>query len=285
MAPVESDSETLIEPASRFQLVRWRELWVYRDLLWLLVWKEIASRYKQTLLGPVWFVIQPLLTTLVFTIVFFRVGHIGTAGIPPILFYFCGLLFWSYFSSTVTSTVFGIANNANLFSKVYFPRLIVPLAGAISNLAAFAIQAALFAAMYAAYKFTPVAASFGVSPQIVLLPLVLLQFAALSLGFGLCIAALTARYRDLGLISGFLVQLWMYATPVIYPFERIPPRLRSLAARNPAAMPAECARHLLLGGGDITAPRLALSVALSLGVLLAGLAAFSRAERNFIDIL
>ena len=277
--------EIVIRPTEGFSAIDLREVWAYRDLLWLLVWRDISVRYKQTVLGPLWFVIQPVLTTLVFTLVFGKVAQIPTAGVPPLLFYLCGLLAWNYFSQTFQSTSTTLVSNAGLFGKVYFPRLIVPLSGVLSNLAAFGIQFITFAGFFAAFKFTASADSFGLKPSFVLFPLALVQLAALSLGIGLWFAALTAKFRDFAVLAGFLVQLWMYATPVIYPLSRIPERWQPLVALNPMTMPVECFRHMLLGAGTPTAPLLALSVCMTLLTLISGVLMFKRVERTFVDIV
>ncbi len=265
--------EVVIEPRGRLQLVPWAELREYRDLLWQLVWRDLTARYRQTILGPLWFLLQPALTTAVFVLLS-RVARIGTGGVPATLFYLCGLLPWSYFASSFNSTAATLANNASLFGKVYFPRLLLPLSGVLSNLAALGIQGALFAVVYAVFKQTASGASFGATGSALLLPLVIAQVAALSLGVGLWLAALTARYRDFGLLAGFALQIWMYATPVLYP----------LAALNPMALPEEWTRRMLLGTGVGDVRLGAISVGMSALALVGGLAAFSRAERTFVDI-
>ncbi len=282
MSPSE---ETIIEPTRGFRFTPWRDLYAYRDLLWLMVWRDIVARYKQTILGPLWFIVQPLLTTFVFTLVFDRMAGIPTGGVPPTLFYLCGLLPWSYFAQTFQSTSSSLVQNAGLFGKVYFPRLIVPLSAVLSNVVAFVIQLGSFAAFFVIYKFTNDAATFGLSPTAALLPLVLLQVAALSLGVGLWLAAITVRFRDFAVLATFLIQLWMYATPIIYPLARVPARFQLVAALNPMTMPVEAFRHMLL---HTPAPDLryyVLSVATTLLALLTGLAAFQRAEKNFVDVL
>ena len=277
--------EIVIEPTHGRRAFAWREIWAYRDLLWLLVWRDFTARYKQTVLGPLWFILQPMLMTVVFTIVFGKFAGIKTANTPPILFYLCGLLAWNYFAQTFQSTSATLVNNAGIFSKVYFPRLIVPLSGVISNLTSLVIQAATFAAIYGAYQLIGLPAGTGMRWEALLLPLVVLQIAALGLGLGLWLAALTARYRDFTVLSGFLVQLWLYATPIIYPLQSVPLGWRSVVLSNPMTMPVECFRYTLLQAGDPTLAGIALSAILTLTLLVTGLRVFQRVESTFVDVV
>jgi lipopolysaccharide transport system permease protein len=278
--------EIVIEPTHGFRFFDWRELLAYRDLLGLLVWRDFATRYKQTILGPLWHVFQPLLTTLIFTIVFSQVAELPTDGLPPTLFYLCGLLAWNYFSQTFNSTSSTLVANAGLFGKVYFPRLIVPLSGVISNVVSFLIQLASFFAILIIYRESHPGTT--VAPRweaIVLLPLVLLQLAAFSLGIGLWLAALTTKFRDFTVLSGFMIQLWMYLTPIILPLAKVPPQWHIYVALNPVTMPVECFRHLLLGTGWINVPLLIVSIAATLLALVTGLLVFQRVEKTFVDVV
>lgn len=284
-APASERPEIVIEPTRGLRAFAWRDIWAYRDLLWLLVWRDFATRYKQTVLGPLWFIFQPLITTLIFTVVFGGFAKIPTAGVPAMLFYLCGLVPWGYFSQTFQSTSTTLVANAALFGKVYFPRLVVPLASALSNLLAFAIQLATFGVFYAIYKFSPHAATFGARWDLALLPLYLLHVAALSFGIGLWLAALTAKFRDFTVLATFLVQLWLYATPVIYPLSQVPEKWRLLVALNPMTMPVECFRHALLGAGSPTGPLLALSLGITFVLLASGVAIFQHVEKTFVDVI
>src|SRR6516165_5296704 len=238
MLQLPSNYEIVIRPTRGWFHLNLADLWRYRDLLLLLVHRDFVARYKQTILGPAWYVLQPLLTTVVFSIIFGGIAKIPTDGLPPILFYLTGLLGWNYFAQTFQSTSGTLVVNAGLFGKVYFPRLIVPLSAVISNLVALAIQFATFLAAWIYFKlFTDAGELFGFSVGIVWLPLVLFQVAALSLGVGLWLSALTAKYRDFTFLSGFIIQLWMYATPVIYPLSQIPEKWRWIAVLNPMTMP------------------------------------------------
>jgi lipopolysaccharide transport system permease protein len=277
-------TETVIAPTSGWRFLNTRELWAYRDLLWLMVWRDLASRYKQTVLGPLWFIVQPLVTTMVY-LVFNKVARIDLGAMPPTLFYLGGLLAWNYFAQTFQSTSVTLVNNAGLFGKVYFPRLIVPLSAVISNLLALAIQLATFTGFYLAYKTTAAAGTFGVSWTVVLLPLLVLQVAAFSLGVGLWIAALTAKFRDFSIVAGFMIQLWLYATPVIYPLKQVPEKWRGLIALNPMTMPVEGFRAALLGTAFPGAGLCALSVGLTLAVVATGVLVFQKIEKNFVDVI
>lgn len=284
MLHVSSDYELVIRPTRGWLHLDLVEVWRYRDLLLLLVHRDFASKYKQTLLGPVWFVLQPLLMTVVFTIIFSKVVNIPTDGLPPVLFYLAGLLGWSYFAQTFLSTSGTLIANAGLFSKVYFPRLVVPLAAVISNLLAFGLQLGTFLCFWVYYKFlTASGTNFGLSGAIVFFPLLVVQIAALGLGVGLWLTALTAKYRDFAHLSAFLIQLWMYATPVIYPMSQIPESWRWLVVLNPMAMPVENIKYMLLGQGVVLGEYLAVSFGVTMLLLLSGLFVFNKVEKTFVD--
>lgn len=261
-----------------------RSIWRYRDLVWLLVRRDFVSKYKQTILGPLWFVIQPLTMTLVFTVIFGHVAGLSTDGLPPLLFYLCGQLGWNYFAQTFGSTSTSLLANAALFSKVYFPRLVVPVAALISNLFAFLIQALTFFAFFIYFKFTPSAGSYTLTWHAVMLPLLVLQTAVLSLGVGLVMSVLTAKYRDLSHAMTLLVQVWMYATPVIYPLSEVPAGWRWVAAINPMTPIVESYRLLLLGTGTVEPLQLACSIGATIALAAAGLVSFGRIEKTFVDI-
>ena len=261
-----------------------REIVDYRDLLFLLVRRDFVAKYKQTLLGPLWFIIQPLLTTLVFTIVFGNVAKIPTDGLPPVLFYLCGLLGWGYFAQTFNTTSTTFVTNAPLFGKVYFPRLIVPLSVTISNLLAFGLNLIIFVGFLTYFK-TSTSAGGSLQPGwlLLLLPLLIVQVAATALGVGLWVSALTAKYRDLTHLSAFLVQLLMYATPVIYPLSQIPQEWRWLVALNPMTMIVENFRLMFLGQATASVPLTCLSASVTALLLITGVLLFQKTERTFID--
>jgi lipopolysaccharide transport system permease protein len=277
------EHEIIIRPSRSWLELGIGDLWHYRDLLVILVYRDFSVKYKQTILGPAWFVLQPLLTTVVFTIIFGGIAKIPTDGLPPELFYMAGLIAWNYFAQTFQATSMTLVNNAGLFGKVYFPRLIVPLSAVISNLLAFALQLGVFLCLWLYYKFLTPASGFAISPAIVYFPLLLVQLAVLSLGAGLWISSLTGKYRDFAYLSAFLIQLWMFATPVIYPFSQIPEAWRAVAALNPMTVPVEAMRYMFLGKGTVALTYLLISVSVTLVILLSGAMLFSRVERTFVD--
>lgn len=277
--------EITLRPDRRWLDLDLRSIWQYRDLLILLVWRDFVAKYKQTILGPLWFIIQPLTMTLVFTVIFGHVAGLSTDGLPPLLFYLCGQLGWNYFAQNFSANSATLVSNAGLFSKVYFPRLVVPLAALISNLFAFLIQAVTFGAFFIYFKFTPQAGSYGLTWHVVLVPLLVLHTAILSLGVGLLMSALTAKYRDLSHASTLLIQVWMYATPVIYPLSKVPPNWRWVAAVNPMTPIVESYRLLLLGTGTVEPLHVASSIVVTLALAVAGLLLFGRIEKTFVDIV
>jgi lipopolysaccharide transport system permease protein len=282
--PRNSDYEVIIKARRSWFYIDWWSLLHYRDLLLLLVRRDFVARYKQTLLGPAWFVIQPILTSVVFTIVFKRVANISTDGLPPYLFYFCGLVIWDYFSRSINSTATAFVTHAHLFEKVYFPRLIVPLSSVISNLFSFAIQLCIFLGFYFYFMFfTPAKTSINANLFLLALPLLVLQTLCFALGVGLWISALTAKYRDFTFVMTFLTQLWMYATPVIYPVSTIPEQWRFIMVLNPMAAVVALFRHAFFGTAAL-GPRYLLASALcTVLVLISGVLVFNRVERTVVD--
>lgn len=274
----------LIRPDQSWIHFDWRGLVQYSDLLVELVLRDFTAKYKQTILGPVWSVVNPLLTTIVFTIMFGRVLRVPTNGVPPILFYLCGLLAWTYFSNVVNTTGQTLTTNARIFSKVYFPRLLPPLALTISNLISLAIQLAFFLITYAWYRFaTEQGAGLAPTTWLVLLPVFIVHTAAVALGVGLILSSVTAKYRDLHHLTSILIQLWMYVTPVIYPITRIPEEWRWVASLNPMAAVVEAMRKAFLGAGDVTPLAYAQSFGLALLILTTGVLLYQRMARNFVD--
>ena len=277
------DYEIVLRPETSWLNLELRGMWHYRDLLLLLVWRDFSSKYKQTILGPLWFILQPLLMTLVFTVIFGRVAGLSTDGLPPLLFYLCGQLGWNYFAANFNSNSATLVNNAALFSKVYFPRLIVPLSALISNIFAFGIQFVTFVFFYLYFKGTMEPAAFSINWHVAFLPLLLLLTALLSLGIGLLMSAITAKYRDLMHISALIIQIWMYATPVIIPLSQFPKKWQWVIALNPMTAIVESYRFMLLGNGTVHPDHLIYSVAVTFLLLAAGLLAFGRVEKTFVD--
>jgi len=278
-----ADFEITLRPNTSWLQLELKGIWHYRDLLTLLVWRDFVAKYKQTILGPLWFIVQPLMMSVVFTVIFGAVAKIPTDGLPPLLFYLCGQLGWNYFAQNFNSNSATLVNNAGLFSKVYFPRLVVPLAGLVSNLLTFFIQALTFGFFFCYFKFVLHNGSFHLDWRVVFLPLLVLQSAALSLGLGLFMSALTAKYRDLVHLSPLLIQLWMYATPVIIPLSQFPEQWRWLVAINPMTSIVESFRLMLLGTGTVEPLYMACSVIFTIVILAVGLLLFAKVEKTFVD--
>jgi lipopolysaccharide transport system permease protein len=277
--------EIVLRPEARWLDVDFAALWRYRDLLTLLVWRDFVAKYKQTILGPAWFILQPLLMTIVLTVVFGNLIRLSTDGLPPLLFYLCGQLGWNYFAQTFSANASSLISNAHLLSKVYFPRLIVPISNVLSNLFIFGVQAATFAVFFVVFKYGLKSGTFGVNWHIVFLPLLVLLTACFSLAAGLLMSAVTAKYRDLTHVTAVLIQMWMYATPVIYPLSRFPERWRWVAALNPLTAMVESYRLMMLGVGTVEPWHLVWSVTATCGALIAGVALFDRMEKTFVDNL
>jgi lipopolysaccharide transport system permease protein len=256
-------------------------LWRYRDLIVLFVWRDFVSVYKQTILGPAWHIIQPLLTALTFTLVFGRMAGLSTDGTPPFLFYMSGYVLWTYFSTCLDNTARTFVANAPLLGKVYFHRLVIPISLVASNLIAFGIQIGILLTIMAVYAVSGV--PLHVTSWALLTPLYLLLLAGYALGFGVIICALTTRYRDLRHLISFGIQLLMYATPVIYPLSSVPERYQWISRLNPLTPVLEGFRRGFVGAGTVEASQLGISLGVMLAVLVVGLMLFSRIERTFMD--
>jgi len=285
MTSINDDSNWTMEIRSRSGWfdINLSELWRYRDLILLFVRRDFVAYYKQTILGPLWFLLQPLFTTVVFTIIFSRIAQIPTDGLPPFLFYMSGTVAWTYFASCMTQTSNTFITNAGIFGKVYFPRLVVPIAVVISNLIAFAIQFGLFLAFLCYFYLT--GADIHPNGWLLLVPLLLVQMAALGLGMGILISSMTTKYRDLTFALGFGVQLWMYATPIVYPLSQIPAQWQWLFALNPMTAIIETFRYAFLGSGAIQPWVLGVSVGMTILILAVGIVMFSRVEKTFMDTI
>ena len=261
-------------------------LWHYRDLLMILVKRDFISFYKQTLLGPIWFFVQPLFTTLTYIVIFGNIANVGTDGLPQALCYLSGITLWNYFSDCLlkTSTVF--RDNSNIFSKVYFPRLIIPLSIIISNLIKFVVQFLLFLGfLFYYYYFQGFQVQLHLLDVLLLFPLLIIAMAFLGLGLGLIISALTTKYRDLSFLVTFGIQLMMYTTTVIYPLSITPGKFRKLIAINPMTGVIETFRNIFLGKGEISFDTLGYSLIFTIVALLLGLLIFNKVEKNFIDTI
>ena len=277
----ENNYTFVIKPKRTLWEIDLKEIWRYRDLLFLLVKRDFISVYKQTILGPIWFFIQPLLITITFTVIFGQVAKISTGGSPEILFYLTGITFWNYFSSCLTSTSNTFVSNASVFGKVYFPRLIVPLSVIISNLMKLGIQILLLLIVWVYY----IVNSDVVHPQIelLLMPFYLLVFALMGLGFGLIFSALTTKYRDLTFLIAFGVQLLMYASAVIFPASVVPLDKQWILFLNPLVSLMEAIKFSVLGQGVFSWFYLAYSAIFTAIVLVIGVLIFNKVEKGFID--
>jgi len=270
-----------IRPKTGWLDINIRDLWRYRDLILLLVRRDFVAIYKQTILGPIWFFLQPLFTTIVFTVIFGNIAKIPTDGIPPILFYMSGIVAWTYFSGCMTKTSNTFIDNAGIFGKVYFPRLVVPISVVISNLLMFAIQFSLFLIFLAYYNL--IGSSIQPTIWILTIPLLLVQMAALGLGMGILISSLTTKYRDLIFVLGFGVQLWMYATPVVYPLSQIPEKWQWIFVLNPMTAIIETFRVAFIGSGSIQPWILGVSIGMTMIIFIVGILLFNRVEKTFMD--
>jgi lipopolysaccharide transport system permease protein len=273
--------DMVIKPKTGWFDIDLQELWRYRDLIAMFVKRDFVTFYKQTILGPLWYIIQPLFTTVVFTIIFGRVAKISTDSLPPFLFYMAGNVMWGYFSGSLTATSNTFNSNAAIFGKVYFPRLTVPLATVIVNFLQFAIQLVLFLGFY--FYFMMKGAPINPTLWIVGLPVLLLQMALLSFGLGILLSSMTTKYKDLRFAMAFVVQLWMYATPVVYPLSQIPEWLLPYYILNPMVVPVESFRYMFLGTSVIQWGQIGISWLVTILILFCGVVLFSRIEKTFMD--
>ncbi|WP_445727501.1 ABC transporter permease [Flavobacterium sp.] len=273
-----------ITPKNKFLSLNLKEVWRYRDLLFLFVKRDIVTVYKQTVLGPLWYLIQPLFTSITFTIIFNNVAGISTGSIPPFLFNLAGIMVWSYFTSCLNATSDTFRANAGMFGKVYFPRLIVPISVVISNLVKFLIQFAIFIAFYFYYVMKGTVIQFNES--VFLFPLLIMVMGILGLGLGMLISSLVTKYRDFSYLVSFGVQLLMYVSAVMYPMALIKMKMPSLAwlvQYNPLAYIIETSRYMLLGVGDVSLFGVLYVVAITTFVFLFDLLIFNKTEKSFID--
>lgn len=277
----ESEWTTIIQPRTGWFDINLSDLWRYRDLILLFVRRDFVANYKQTILGPLWFLLHPLLTTLVFTLIFGMVAKISTDGTPRMLFYLSGLVMWNYFANCLIKTSDTFVSHAAIFGKVYFPRLTVPVSTVLTNMLTFCIQFGFFLVLTVVFymRGAPVRPNLWV----LVTPLLLVQMAALGLGVGILVSSMTTRYRDLSFLVSFSVQLWMYATPVVYPMSLVPARWQWLYTLNPMVSIVEAFRHAFLGTGSLN-PRVVIT---SLGItgllLILGVIFFNRVEKTFMD--
>jgi lipopolysaccharide transport system permease protein len=272
----------VISPKKGLFDVKLKELWRYRDLILLFVRRDFVSTYKQTVLGPIWFFLQPLFTTAIFVIVFSQIAKLSTDGLPPVLFYLSGITLWSYFSDCFSKTSNVFVTNAGIFGKVYFPRLTSPVSIVISNLIKFGIQILLFFCIYAFYLLKG-AISFEISWSILMLPFLIIIMALLGLGLGIIFSSLTTKYRDLSFLLQFGIQLLMYATPVIYPLSSVGGKLKTLLLINPLTPIIETFRVIIFNQGSIDFGGLVYCVLFTSITLFIGILTFNQVEKSFMD--
>ena len=273
-----------ITPKNKFFSLNLKEVWQYRDLLLLFVKRDVVTVYKQTILGPLWYLIQPLFTSITFTIIFNKVAGIATGTVPPFLFNLGGIMVWNYFTACLTGTSDTFRSNAAIFGKVYFPRLIMPLSTVISNLLKFGIQFLIFVAFYLFYYFQ--GAAISLNGSLLFFPLLIALMGILGLGLGMLISSLVTKYRDLSYLIGFGVQLLMYLSAVMYPMALIQDKMPNyawLVHYNPLAYIIETTRYMLLGIGSVSFWGLIYTVGVTFGLFFMGLLVFNKTEKSFID--
>lgn len=273
--------QTVIKPKNKLLEVDFKEIWRYRDLFSMFVKRDIITQYKQTILGPLWFFIQPALNTIIFMVVFGGIAKISTDGLPDALFYMIGIVSWNYFSDCLNKTSSTFTTNQAIFGKVYFPRLIVPLSTVTSNLVRLGIQFLLFIAIYVYY----VLIGTNIAPNIyaLLIPVLILMLAGLALGFGIIISSMTTKYRDLTILFTFVVQLWQYATPIIYPLSSIPEQYRWIVIVNPVTSIVETLKYATMGVGSFSWMQLSYSFGFMVVLLAVGIVVFNKVQRSFMD--
>lgn len=273
---------THLEPKNGWFDINLKEVWRYRDLIWLFTKRSFVLRYKQTILGPLWVVLQPLMTTLIFTLVFGGIAGISTDGVPQVLFYMGGNAVWSFFAACLNGTASTFTGNANVFGKVYFPRLVSPISTVLSSMVNFFIQLAMFLCFWAYYLITG-----QISPNylgFLMLPVILVYLGLLGLGFGIIVSSMTTKYRDLAMLVGFGVSLWMYITPVVFPMSTLGNGgLYTLVMLNPVTCAVETFRWAFLGQGVVSPLYWAISAGVMALVVTFGVIVFSKVEKTFMD--
>lgn len=278
--------DIVIKPKEKGLHLNLKEVWRYRDLLYLFVHRDFAATYKQTILGPLWFFIQPIFTTIIFTVVFGGIAGIPTDGLPQPLFYMAGILCWNFYSDCLNRSTGTFFANAGVFSKVYFPRLVAPIAGIATSIIKMLIQLLLFFAFYAYYIYD--GSSIGINLYALLFPVLVIMLAGLGFGVGILISSVTIKYRDLSILFSFVIGLLMYITPVIYPLSAIPEKYMQykwLIQLNPLSSVVETFRYGFLGTGEFSWFSLGYSMIFTVIIVLLGIVTFNKVERRFVDIV
>lgn len=274
-----------ISPKDHLLTLDWKEMWRYRDMYWLFVMRSFKTAYKQTILGPLWFLITPVLSVIVYVAVFGGIANIPTDGVPPALFYLLGISVWGYFASCLSSTGNSFVSNADIFGKVYFPRLIMPLVAVTVNVLSFLIQLAIFFAFYIYYRIYPME---GMALQmhwhVLLFPILMFILAMMAVGFGMIVSSMTTKYRDLQIAFAKIISLWVYITPVIYPLSMVTnPKLHLAMSLNPVTPIIEAIKYSLLGVGQFSWLWLGYSVLMTAILLIIGLMLFNKVQKSFMD--
>lgn len=278
---IEQWSQEIAPNNSLFSL-NLKEVWQYRDLILLLVKRDFVTYFKQTILGPIWFFVNPIFTTIIYTFVFGNIAGISTDGAPQAVFYLSGVIMWNYFSTSLTATANVFTSNASIFGKVYFPRLIMPLSIVVSNLMQFGVQFLLFAALVIFYT---IAGDIQPNMWILMTPVLIVLMAGFALGAGMILSSLTTKYKDVSMLLAFGVQLFMYATPVIYPISAMPEKLKPYVALNPLTGIFECFKYAYLGVGDFSGGMLLYSTIFIAVLLMIGTLIFNKVQRGFMDTI
>lgn len=279
---MEKEWTMIIRPQEKLWKVNLGEIWAYRDLIELFVKRNIVVQYKQTILGPLWYLIQPILTVIMNMVVFGGIAHMSTDGVPQALFYLAGNVCWFYFSDCLNQTSSTFVANQGMFGKVYFPRMVVPISTVLSNLLRFGIQVGLFVAFWLYYFAT--GSDISLNWAILLVPVLVLMLAGLGLGFGILISSFTTKYRDLTILFTFVVQLWMYATPIVYPISMVTnEKLRTIIMLNPMTSIIEAFKYATLGQGYFSWSALGYSFAFMTILLVWGIVVFNKVQRSFMD--
>ncbi|MES2131526.1 MAG: ABC transporter permease [Bacteroidota bacterium] len=273
--------DLVVKPKSKWYDLRLLEILKYKDLLLLFVRRDFVSVYKQTVLGPVWFFIQPIITSITFTVIFGNLAHISTDGLPPVLFYMCGITLWNYFSDTLIKTSDTFTANANIFGKVYFPRMIVPLSVVCSNLIKLGVQFILFTGVWIFYLVT--GKSIHPNATLILIPFLIVLMGFMGLSFGIIISSMTTKYRDLKFLVGFGVQLLMYASPIVYPLSIVPEKYKWIILANPVTSIIETFKYAFLGVGEFNWMYLGYSLVFTIILFFIGLIVFHNVEKSFMD--
>lgn len=278
--------DIVIKPKEKGIHLNLKEVWRYKDLLYLYVKRDFISAYKQTILGPLWFFIQPIFSTLIYTLVFGGIAQISTDGLPPMLFYMAGILCWNFFSDCLARSSGTFMGNAGVFSKVYFPRLVVPIAGLVSAILKMFIQLLLFFSIYIYFLFN--GSPIGVNSAVLLFPFLIIMMAGIGFGIGIIISSVTIKYRDLNILFSFAIGLMMYITPIIYPLSAIPAKygaFKWIIQLNPLSSIVEAFRFGMLGTGELSWGGLLYSGIFTVIIVLMGIITFNKVERRFIDIV